>query len=225
MSLNFFQKGHSVFFKGENQPTPQPETTPKWQLPRNDSNMPIGLFKGQTENCYRTIMIENPLSTDNIKEIITEYRCIVENSAERTTEVVLVVYPNEIDGITNCHVIWKFRNRNFEEQESHASVLIGNIYQDLLINNEEYFNWVMKNLLDYHLIKGIIGNNNDSSIGTYICDIRYDENKYSIEFDTQKEEQCRTNKEIVKQQNLLHILIDARNKEVMERSDYRGREI
>lgn len=211
--------------KNSNQSTLQNQISKpisKWQLPRDYSNGFIGSFKGPLRNCYRTTLINNPLSTSKTKEYLTEYRCIVESSAARTIEVILVTYPNEINGITNCYIIWKFRNSNFQEQKDTESVLIGNLSQDLLITKEEYFNWVMKNLLDYTLIKGLIGNNNFSNKEKYITDIIYDGNKCSLGFDSQKAEECQTNMVIDDQQKMLLKLIDTHNNEVMKRPDYRG---
>lgn len=203
--------------------TPIHDTTTKWQLPHDTSTGLIGSFKGNLRNCYRETFINNPLSTSTIKEHITEYRCIVENSPERRIEVVLVTYPNEIEGIVNCHVIWKFRDSNFQEQVDTASILIGNLNQDMLKTKEEYFNWVMKELLNYTLIKGLIGNNNDSSKEKYITDIIYHEGgPYSIGFDPTKAKECQINQGIVNQQKMLLELIDAHNNEVMKSPDYRG---
>lgn len=211
--------------KNSNQSTLQNQISKpisKWQLPHDTSTGLIGSFKGPLRNCYRTTVIKNPTSTDSIEECITEYRCIVENSPERTIEVVLVTYPNEIEGITNCYVMWRFREDNFQEQVDEASILLGNLNQDLLITKEEYFNWVMKNLLDYTLIKGLIGNNNISNKEKYITDIIYDGNKCSLGFDSQKAEECQTNMVIDDQQKMLLKLIDTHNNEVMKRPDYRG---
>lgn len=212
--------------KGAYQPTPQTpihETTTKWQLPQDTSTGLIGSFKGPLRNCYRTTVIKNSTSADSIEECITEYRCIVENSPERTIEVVLVTYPNEIEGITNCYVMWRFRDSNFQEQVDEASILIGNLNQDLLITKEEHFNCVMKELLNYTSIKGRKENPNDSSKGKYIADILYHKSGIcSIGFDPTKAEKCQTNQGIVNQQKMLLELIDAHNNEMINRPDYRG---
>ena len=210
---------------GAGQPAPQTpihETTTKWQLPHDTSTGLIGSYKGPLRNCYRTTIIKDPASANSIEECITEYRCIVENSTEKTIEVVLVTYPNEINGITNCYVMWRFRDDNFQEKADEASILLGNLNQDLLITKEEYFNWVMKEILNYNLIKGMIGNNNDSSKGKYITDILYHEGQYSIGYDSTKAKECQENQGIVNQQKMLLELIDAHNNEMINRPDYRG---
>ncbi len=212
----------SATLKDANQPALQTTKQETTKLPNDTSTGRIGSFKGKLRNCYRETFINNPLSTSTIKEHITEYRCIVENSPERRIEVVLVTYPNEIEGIVNCHVIWKFRDSNFQEQVDTASILIGNLNQDMLKTKEEYFNWVMKDLLDYTMIKGTIGDNNDSSKGKYITDILYYDGQYSIGFDSKKAAECQTNRKIAEQQQMLINLIDAHNNEVMKSPDYRG---
>ena len=108
-----------------------------WNLGISRQSSKIGEFKGQSKDCYRILKTK--------EEEIKEIRCTYYNS-----ETILVYYPIAVvvqnQSVYACEVIWKESGKT--EFTDSKEILIGDIDETLLKTDRNYFNCLMRELLE-----------------------------------------------------------------------------
>lgn len=176
----------------------------QWNLGISRQNSPIGQFKGVSKNCYRIIKTED--------EEINEIRCVHYNS-----ETILVYYPIAVviqdQLIYACEVIWKISGQT--EFIDSKKVLIGDIDAKLLKTDINYFNCLMKELLEQKRINRYEKNSKEENNSKlYIGSIRKINEIYRKYMNKTVKEECQKSKSLKQKQEILEKIIKEYNSKI-----------
>ena len=176
----------------------------RWNLKISRQSSQIGKFKGEAKDCYRILKTEN--------EEINEVRCIHYNS-----ETVLVYYPISVvvqnQLIYACEVIWKISGKT--EVIDSKKVLIGDIDETLLKTDRNYFNCLMRELLELKRIyKYEKTKQEDNNNLLYIGSIKKINNVYRRYMNKNMMDECTKTKGIKNKQEILEKTIKEYNSEI-----------
>lgn len=174
----------------------------RWNLRLSKQSSKIGEYKGKSKDCYRILKTEN--------EEINEIRCTHYNS-----ETILIYYPIAVvldQLVYACEVIWKISGKN--EFIDSKKVLIGDIDETLLKTDRNYFNCLMRDLLEmkrvYKYIKTIEADNNKE---LYIGSIKKINGIYRRYMNKNIMDQCEKSKGIKLKREILENTIKEYNSE------------
>lgn len=173
----------------------------RWNLRISRQSSKIGIFKGDFKDCYRILKTEN--------EEISEVRCIHYNS-----ETILVYYPIAVVVLDQlvyaCEVIWKISGKN--EYIDSKKILIGDIDETLLKTDRNYFNCLMRDLLEMKRIyKYDKTRKEDNNNSLYIGSVKKIKGVYRRYMDKNIMDQCEKTKGIKLKKEILENTIKEYN--------------
>ena len=175
----------------------------RWILRISRQSSKIGDFRGPSKDCYRILKAEN--------EEINEIRCVHYNS-----ETILVYYPIAVvvnnQSVYACEVIWKVTGKT--EVIDSKKVLIGDIDETLLKTDRNYFNCLMRDLLELKRIyKYDKKKKEDNNNLLYIGSIKKINNVYRRYMNKNMMDECTKSKGLKNKQAILEKKIKEYNSE------------
>lgn len=181
----------------------------QWSLPKSTQPSPIGEFKGKYEDCYRSLR--------TTKEEINEVRFVHYNS-----ETILVYYPVAVSVhnqfVYACEIMWKDNKGLIDSKK----ILVGDINEDLLRTDRNYFN-CLKELLEISRIhKYIEAYKANGKRAIYVGSIKKIEGMYRKYMDENVMYECNQSNGLLEKQEKLNNAIEEYNNQIYERPDYRG---
>ena len=179
----------------------------RWNLRISRQSSKIGDFRGPSKDCYRILKAEN--------EEINEIRCVHYNS-----ETILVYYPIAVvvnnQSVYACEVIWKVTGKT--EVIDSKKVLIGDIDETLLKTDRNYFNCLMRDLLELKRIyKYDKTKKEDNNNLLYIGSIKKINNVYRRYMNKNMMDECTKTKGIKNKQEILEKTIKEYNSEISKK--------
>jgi hypothetical protein len=177
-----------------------------WNLAISRQSCKIGEFKGQSKDCYRILKTK--------EEEIKEIRCTYYNS-----ETILVYYPIAVvvqnQSVYACEVIWKESGKT--EFTDSKEILIGDIDETLLKTDRNYFNCLMRELLELKRIyKYIKTSKEDNNKLLYIGCIKKIGGIYRRYMNKNMMDECEKSKGIKSKREILEKTIKEYNNEIIK---------